>query len=61
MLSQAFWPRQVANCSTKDYCHHKALALSMIQGKQSMTLHRQLFLGHGSEVVVSIIVSKGSQ
>jgi len=54
MLSQAFLNRQAADGSILGWCRQTALAFSIMQGQQSLMLRWRLFLGHGSDVDLSI-------
>jgi len=53
MLSEVLLPRKAADSSIMGWCHRTAIAFSMMQGQQSLTLYWRSFLGHGSDVVAS--------
>jgi hypothetical protein len=52
---EAFLPRKAADSLTMGYCHRTTLALSKMQGKKSLMLCSQSFLGDSSDVVATIL------
>jgi len=54
MLSQPFAPRKAADSSIMDEHCRTALVFSMMAGQKSLTLHCCSFLGHSSDVVVTM-------
>jgi len=52
-LSEAFWPRKVADSSIMGQCSHIAPQFFKMHGLKSLLLHWRSFLGHSDDVVES--------